>query len=112
MALAEELFETYDAKGQALGLVPRSEVHRRGLWHRAVNVFLFDATGALYLQRRADTKDVAPGLWDLSAAEHLIPGETYADGALRGLAEELGVTDVTLTPFEGEFRLSVCSHWR
>ncbi|PNH03831.1 Isopentenyl-diphosphate Delta-isomerase 2, partial [Tetrabaena socialis] len=34
---------------------------------------------------------VAPGQWDLSAAEHLAPGESFRDGALRGLAEELGV---------------------
>ena len=35
---------------------------------------------------------------DLSVAEHLRPGESYLDGAIRGMAEELGITDVLLEP--------------
>jgi len=94
----EELFATFTAEGEALGLVPRSVVHACGLWHRSVHVFLFDGEGRLYLQRRAADKDVCPGLWDQSAAEHLKPGESYAEGAERGLAEELGVGGVHLEP--------------
>jgi len=92
-----ERFETFDAAGHARGLVPRAIVHRDGLWHRSSNVFLFHPDGRLYLQRRAHDKDVCPGLWDLSVGEHLRPGETYAEGALRGLREELGISGVELT---------------
>jgi isopentenyl-diphosphate delta-isomerase len=95
---AAELFETFDSNGRPLGLVPRHEVHRRGLWHRASNVFLFDSRGALYLQRRAATKDVWPNAWDLSVGEHLQPGESFEQAAHRGLAEELSVYDIALTP--------------
>jgi isopentenyl-diphosphate delta-isomerase len=93
-----ELFETYDEVGRMLGLVPRNEVHRRGLWHRASNVFLFDAESRLYLQKRAAGKDVWPNAWDLSVGEHLQPGESFEQAAHRGLAEELAVYDVALTP--------------
>lgn len=93
--MAEELFETFDSAGNPTGLVPRSRVHREGHWHRAANVFLFRSDGRLLLQRRRETKDVWPGAWDVSAAEHLKPGETYLQGALRGLREELGVENVT-----------------
>ena len=95
---ASELFETFDSDDRPLGLIPRHEVHRRGLWHRASNVFLFDSRGALYLQRRAATKDVWPNAWDLSVGEHLQPGETFEQAAHRGLAEELSVYGVVLTP--------------
>jgi isopentenyl-diphosphate delta-isomerase len=95
---AAELFETFDAADRPLGLIPRHEVHRRGLWHRASNVFLFDSEGALYLQRRAATKDVWPDAWDLSVGEHLQPGESFEQAAHRGLAEELSVYGVVLTP--------------
>jgi isopentenyl-diphosphate delta-isomerase type 1 len=91
-----EQFETFDEAGRPLGLVPRAEVHRRGLWHRASNVFLFRRDGQLLIQRRQLSKDVWPGAWDVSAAEHLQPGESFEDGALRGLREELGVVDVVL----------------
>ncbi len=98
MSNDEEQFEIFTADGARIGLAPRSRVHAEGLWHRSAQVFLFDSAGQLYLQRRVDDKDVCPGLWDQSAAEHLIPGETYPAGALRGLKEELGISGVTLTP--------------
>jgi isopentenyldiphosphate isomerase len=94
----EELFEIFTEAGERLGTAPRSTVHAEGLWHKSAQVFLFNSAGRLYLQRRVDDKDVCPGLWDQSTAEHLQPGETYLQGALRGLAEELGVTGVNLAP--------------
>lgn len=93
-----ELFETFDDDGRPQGLVPRNVVHRRGLWHRASNVFLFNGNGCLYLQRRAALKDVWPNAWDLSVGEHLQPGETFEQAAHRGLAEELDVRGVALIP--------------
>jgi isopentenyl-diphosphate delta-isomerase len=90
-----------DETGRAAGLAPRSRVHKEGLWHRAVHVFLFRSDGRLIIQRRQASKDVWPGAWDLSAAEHLRPGESYAQGALRGLREELGVETVALEPWGG-----------
>lgn len=53
------------------------------------------------MQQRQHGKDVCPGLWDLSAAEHLKPSETYEEGALRGLQEELGVAGVVLQRIGG-----------
>ena len=97
----EELFETCTLDGKATGLVPRSRVHSEGLWHRATNVFLFRPDGRLLLQRRQLSKAVCPGAWDLSVAEHLKPGESYLDGAIRGLREELDVEGVVLEPLGG-----------
>jgi isopentenyl-diphosphate delta-isomerase len=50
----------------------------------------------LLIQRRQLTKDVCAGAWDLSVAEHLTPGESFEQGALRGLHEELGIANVRL----------------
>ena len=100
----DELFETFDDEDRPLGLMKRCDVHRLGIWHRSVSVFLFNSNGDLHLQRRSPTKDVAPGLWDVSVAEHLIPGESFLDAATRGLAEELGIAAVRLTPYPGQFR--------
>jgi isopentenyldiphosphate isomerase len=89
----EEQFEILDEHGAAIGRAPRSRAHRDGLWHRAVHVFVFRTDGRLWIQRRQLHKDICPGAWDLSAAEHLKPGESYLDGAVRGLREELGVVE-------------------
>lgn len=93
-----EYFETYDDDGRPAGLVPRDVVHTSGLWHRSAHVFLFNDAGELLIQRRAHDKDLYPDRWDFSVGEHLQPGESYLDGALRGLHEELGVSGVALFP--------------
>ena len=99
--MTEEQFDVFDEHGQRIGSAPRSRVHAEGLWHRSVNVFLFNDAGELLIQRRADHKDVCPGRWDLSVAEHLKAGETYEEGAHRGLLEELGISGVALRPVSG-----------
>lgn len=107
----EEFLETFDARGHPTGLRVRSAVHRLGLWHRAANVFLFDRRGRLLIQRRSLKKDVCPGAWDLSVAEHLQPGEDYEASAVRGLREELGVEIESVEPVSGivESRLVIPS---
>jgi isopentenyldiphosphate isomerase len=62
MRQVEEQFQTYTESGEPLTLVDRSIVHRRGDWHRAVQVFLFRSDGQLLVQQRAKGKDVCPGL--------------------------------------------------
>jgi isopentenyl-diphosphate delta-isomerase len=88
---ADEVFELVDAGGAVVGRAPRGECHARGLLHRAVYVWVFDAAGRVLLQRRSPRKRIGAGQWDLSAAEHLAPGESFAAAAARGLAEELGI---------------------
>lgn len=96
--MEDEPITFYDQHGQKLGVRSRTEVHREGLWHRAVNVLLFRSDGSLVVQQRSKDKDVCPGLWDLSVAEHLLPDETDAQAAVRGLEEELGLKNVAVTP--------------
>ena len=95
---AVELLEEVDDSNRLTGrLVPRSEAHTHGLLHRTVYVILTDAAGqSVVLQQRHEQKAVCPGLWDLSCAEHVAPGETYLQAACRGLREELGVDGVEL----------------
>lgn len=89
----EERFDVLDATGAPTGsTAPRSVVHRDGLFHRAVHVWLLSPrAGELLLQRRAAVKDSWPGWWDISAAGHLSAGQASADAAARELAEELGL---------------------
>lgn len=87
----EEWLEEVDESDRVVGRHPRREIHRLGLRHRSVHIFLFDLKGRLFLQRRSMRKDVHPGAWDTSAAGHVDPGETYEASALRELYEELGI---------------------
>jgi isopentenyl-diphosphate Delta-isomerase len=93
-----EIFDVVDADDQIIGQATREEVHRRGLRHRSAHILVYDPNGRVYLQQRALWKDCSPGLWDTSAAGHLASGETYAEGAARELAEELGIRPASLEP--------------
>ncbi|MEM7078175.1 MAG: NUDIX domain-containing protein [Pseudomonadota bacterium] len=104
MTLPEEEFEVFDHAGVLLGLQARSTVHRVGLWHRSSQVFVFDDQGRLLLQRRVAHKDLYPNLWDYSVGEHLQPGESHHEGALRGLREELSICGCELSPLGDIYR--------
>ncbi|HET9655338.1 MAG TPA: NUDIX domain-containing protein, partial [Kineosporiaceae bacterium] len=56
------------------------------------------SAGELLGHRRADTKDLWPGLHDCAAGGVLLAGEDPDDGAVRELAEEVGVHGVPLQP--------------
>ena len=88
---AGEVFDVVDEANQVVGRATRAEVHARGLRHRALHIFVLNAAGELFLQRRSPWKDRHPDAWDSSAAGHLDAGETYADAARRELREELGL---------------------
>lgn len=70
----------------------RVEVHRKGLHHRTVHVWVQNTKGELLLQKRSSSKEVFPGLWDISCAGHLSAGDSSLDGAVRELEEELGIS--------------------
>lgn len=86
-----ELLPYVDEHDRYLGLLPRREIHLRGLRHRAIQVAVFDASSQLWLQLRSRSKDTFGGYWDLSCTGHVDPGENYTQAAVRELREELGL---------------------
>lgn len=85
----QELFDVVNANDEVIGQATRGEVHRRGLMHRAVHIFVFNSDGQLYLQKRSQTKDKHPGCYDSSASGHHDAGEDADTCACRELREEL-----------------------
>ena len=71
------------------------EVHRRGLCHPAVSVFLVDGEHTL-IQRRALGKYHTPGLWANACCTHPHWGEAPAACAARRLREELRIHGVAI----------------
>jgi 16S rRNA (adenine1518-N6/adenine1519-N6)-dimethyltransferase len=65
-------------------------VHGDNLRHRAVHILVFNGKGEVFLQKRSRWKDRNPGVWDSSAAGHVLAGEDYDAAASRELREELG----------------------
>ncbi|MEM6824413.1 MAG: isopentenyl-diphosphate delta-isomerase [Pseudomonadota bacterium] len=74
-------------------LIPEEklEVHRLGLRHKAVSVFVMRGESVL-IQRRALSKYHTPGLWANTCCTHPLWEEASIDCAIRRLREELGIT--------------------
>lgn len=70
--------------------VGKLDVHRRGLRHKAVSVFV-NHGGETLLQRRAAGKYHTPGLWANACCTHPGWDESDLDCARRRLREELGL---------------------
>lgn len=71
--------------------VDKLEVHKRGLRHKAVSVFVIRGTDVL-IQRRALGKYHTPGLWANTCCTHPDWNEAPEVCATRRLREELGIT--------------------
>lgn len=96
--MTEEIFDIVDNNDNVIGQAARSAVHAQGLWHRGAHIFLFTPDGKLIVQQRSADRKQYASLWDCSVSEHVKAGEDYVTAAQRGLWEELGLRDVTLTP--------------
>lgn len=88
---SEEFFDVVDEADVVIDRQPRSVVHRQGLRHRAVHIFLFRSDGRMLIHLRTATKEEFPSVWTSSASGHVSAGETYASTAERELFEELGI---------------------
>lgn len=87
--------------------VEKLEVHRRGLRHKAVSVFVLEGSRVL-IQKRAAGKYHTPGLWANSCCTHPRWEEAALACAGRRLEEELGITGLSLAQVgQVEYRADV-----
>ena len=87
----EELLEVLDENGVGTGRPEsRGNVHRLGLWHRAVIVALVNKKNEILIQKRSKNKEKFPGLWDLSIAGHVPFGHDSLSCAASETMEEIG----------------------
>ncbi len=100
-----ELVDVVDDDDRVVHTVTRAEMRANRLQHRAVSIAVFGSDARLLVHRRADTKDVWPGMWDLAAGGVVAAGEEYDNAARRELAEELGI-EVTTMEYLGEGRFA------
>ena len=81
-----------DEQDDVIGSMEKMEAHRRGVLHRAFSVVLFNSSGELLLQRRADNKYHSGGLWTNTCCSHPLPEESIHDAAQRRLKYEMGIS--------------------
>lgn len=88
----EEKVILVDEMDNEIGLMPKTEAHKKALLHRAISVFIFSSNGKWLLQRRALTKYHSGGLWTNACCTHPLPNESNTDAANRRLKQEMGMS--------------------
>jgi isopentenyldiphosphate isomerase len=96
--MPDELLDIVNDYDVVISQEMRSFVHRRGLQHRGVHVFLVTPEGKLLVQQRGRHLETFPLALDCSVSEHVKAGENYQQAANRGLVEEMGIRDVHTHP--------------
>ena len=103
----EELIDVLDENGIKTGeILPRSEIHKKGLWHRIIVVAIINEKNEILLQQRSKTKTKNPNMWDISAAGHVSSGQTSLSAAAREINEEISINlahNVTVNDFRYVF---------
>lgn len=84
----DERVAVFDARGNAVGAMPRDEAKRSGLAVGAINLLLVNGRGEVLLQRRPSDKENG-GRWDKSVGGHVGEGEGFDAAARREAGEEL-----------------------
>jgi isopentenyldiphosphate isomerase len=96
-----ERIDIVDGTNKVIGQAERSEVRAKKLLYRSSGIVVLNREGKLFVQKRADDKDLWPSMYEIGVGETPIAGEGQEAAAHRGLIEEIG-TDGEIVPV-GEF---------
>ncbi|HAU29946.1 MAG TPA: hydrolase [Rhodospirillaceae bacterium] len=89
-----EQVDFFDENYVRQGVTTRPEALEKGLWLHSFHCWVArPCARSLLVQRRSSEKALFPGMLDITAAGHLMVGESVADG-IREVHEELGVSDI------------------
>lgn len=87
-----ELIDVLDENGQVTGQVlTKHDIYEQGKWHKSVHIWVMNDDQELLVQKRNPMKKTFPNLWAISAAGHVMAGETSIESGLRELKEELDI---------------------
>lgn len=97
--MEHEMIDEYNHIGEKIGVIDKSIAHKKGLWHKAIHVWVINNKNEILLQYRCAEKKLYPNTWDCSFAGHIGTGESSTQAVLREGKEELGI-DVNLEKLE------------
>ncbi len=100
-----ELIDVLDESGNPTGNVEtKKKIYDDGSWHRSVHIWVMNSDQELLVQKRNPKKKTFPNLWAISAAGHVMTGETSLESGIRELEEEL---DIKADPEELEYLFTI-----
>lgn len=89
--MKDELVDIVDESDSVIGTVIRKEMREKNLLHRCTYILVFSSNNEVLVTKRTNTKDVAPGLYEIGQGGVVAHGESYEENAERELLEEVGI---------------------
>ena len=86
----KRILDVIDKNDKIVDSKSRIDIHRLGLLHREIQVWIFDKNKNIFFQKMGLHKKSA-GLLDATIAGHPNKGEEYLDAAVRETKEEIGI---------------------
>ncbi len=100
-----ELLDILNEDGTKTGeCATKAEIYKHGYWHRTVHIWVINDQQELLMQKRNPFKKTFANLWAISAAGHVLSGESSLESGIRELKEEL---DITTSPENLEYLFTV-----
>lgn len=90
---SSERLPAVEQNGLVYGSAPRKYCHENGILHPVVHLHIIDRFSRICLQKRSDSKEVCPSMWDTAAGGHVGFGEYVLEALAREAAEEIGLTE-------------------
>lgn len=91
----QELLDLVDKDDNIIGTIDRADYDRLISdelgYIRAVEMFIVNSKGELWIPKRTADKTIAPNGFDYSAAGHVTSGETYIEAMLKETEEEVNI---------------------
>jgi len=86
-----EIWDIYDKDGRKQDFtITRGEKIPEGYYHLVVHIIIVNSEGDFLIQKRADCKDLWPGMWAFTGGS-ACTGEDSVTAAVRELHEETGI---------------------
>ena len=87
-----EYLDVFTKYGEPSGeSIDRNIVHKEGMFHKSIHVWIVNSKRELLVQRRNSNKKTYPNMLDTSFAGHVSSGESLIEAVLREGKEELGL---------------------
>ena len=87
-----ENFDVLNEMGEFTNeIASREECHKKGLYHKAVVVFIINSKNEVLIQQRSNNKKLWPNKWDITAGGHVDAGEFGFQAVIREAKEEIGI---------------------
>ncbi len=87
-----EYWDVCDQNGRRTGAIrPKGASYAAGEFHPAIEAWVINSRSEILIQQRSMQCEILPGVWALTTGR-MLAGEGTAQGCIRELREELGIT--------------------